>query len=148
VDGLVGKGVSKIVVNFDGLRRTRWHEYGIRFLAGGTITALVGIIGRKFGPSIGGLFLAFQAIFPASATLVEKHELEKKRNAGVNGVLRSREVAGVDAAGAAMGSLGLLAFALFVSYMLPRQPVWQVLLAGAPIWMAVSAMVWWICRRI
>src|SRR5579864_4617827 len=87
---MVGKVVSKIVVNFDGLRRTRWHEYGIRFLAGGTITALVGIIGRKFGPSIGGLFLAFPAIFPASAMLVEKHELEKKRNAGVNGVLRSR----------------------------------------------------------
>lgn len=146
--GVLGKGVSKIVVNFGGLRRTRWHEYGIRFLAGGTITALVGIIGKKFGPGIGGLFLAFPAIFPASATLVEKHELEKKRNSGMNGLLRSREVAGVDAAGAVMGSLGLLAFALFVSSLLLRQPAWQVLFAGALIWMAVSAAVWWICKMI
>ena len=96
----------------------------------------------------GGLFLAFPAIFPASATLVEKHELEKKRNSGMNGLLRSREVAGVDAAGAVTGSLGLLAFALFVSSLLSRQPAWQVLLAGALIWMAVSAAVWWICKTI
>ena len=148
VAGLVGKGVTKIVVDFGGVRRTTWSEYGIRFLAGGTITALVGIIGRKFGPGIGGLFLAFPAIFPASATLVEKHELEKKRRAGMNGVPRSREVAGVDAAGAAMGSLGMLAFAFFVSNMLPRQPAWQALLAGALIWMAVSASAWWICKTI
>lgn len=140
--------MSKIVLNFEGLRRTRWHEYGIRFLVGGAITALVGVIGKEFGPSIGGLFLAFPAIFPASATLVEKHEAEKKRNAGVNGVARGREVAGVDAAGAAMGTLGLLAFALFVSYMLPREPAWQVLFGGALIWMAVSVAVWWICKTI
>lgn len=146
--GLVGKGVSKIVIKLDGLRRTKWHEYGIRFLVGGTITALVGVIGKKFGPSMGGLFLAFPAIFPASATLVEKRELEKKRDAGVNGLRHSREVAGVDAAGAAMGSFGLLAFAFFVSYLLPRQAAWQVLLAAALIWMAVSAMVWWICKTI
>lgn len=140
--------MSKIVLNFEGLRRTRWHEFAIRFLVGGAITALVGIIGKEFGPGIGGLFLAFPAIFPASATLVEKHEVEKKRNAGVNGVARGREVAGVDAAGAAMGTVGLLAFALFVSYMLPRQPAWQVLLGGALIWMAVSVGVWWICKTI
>jgi hypothetical protein len=30
------------------------------------------------GPRVGGLFLAFPAIFPASATLVEKHEKQKK----------------------------------------------------------------------
>ena len=134
--------MTKIVVHFEGLRRTRWYEYAIRFLAGGTITVLVGIIGKKFGPGVGGLFLAFPAIFPASATLVERHQLEKKRKAGVNGVLRSREVAGVDAAGAAMGSFGLIAFVLFVSYFLLRGPAWLVLLAGALIWIIVAATVW------
>lgn len=140
--------MTKIIVDLDDLRRTSWREYGIRFLAGGAITALVGIISRKFGPGIGGLFLAFPAIFPASATLVEKHEREKKGRAGLNGAQRSRQVAGVDAAGAAMGSAGMLAFAFSVYKMLLRQPAWEVLLAGALIWMAVSASVWWICKTI
>jgi hypothetical protein len=37
-----------------------------------------------FGPSIGGLFLAFPAL-PASATLIEKHEKHKKEENGVEG---------------------------------------------------------------
>ena len=45
-----------------------------------------GIIAKKFGPGMGGLFLAFPAIFPARATLVEKHEKEKKQQAGMEGV--------------------------------------------------------------
>ena len=38
---------------------------------------------QRWGPGIGGLFLAFPAIFPASATLVEKHEKQKKNRAGI-----------------------------------------------------------------
>ena len=139
---LVGKSMTKIVVDLSSLRRTTWREYLKRFLVGGTITAIVGIIARKFGPGIGGLFLAFPAIFPASATLIEKHELEKKRQAGVNGVLRSREVAAVDAAGAAMGSIGLVAFALTLYKMLPLYPAWLGLSAAVLIWIAVSALLW------
>jgi hypothetical protein len=139
---LVGENVTKITVDLSGVRQTTWRQGAARFLIGGVITALVGIIGRKLGPGIGGLFLAFPAIFPASATLIEKHELEKKRRAGVNGVFRSREVAGVDAAGAAMGSVGLLAFAFTVYKTLPRHPAWQVLSAALLIWMAVSVLVW------
>jgi len=47
--------------------RTKWYEYAIRFLFGGLITAVAGIVAKQFGPGIGGLFLAFPAIFPASA---------------------------------------------------------------------------------
>jgi hypothetical protein len=36
------------------------------------MTAIPGWIASKYGPVVGGLFLAFPAIFPASATLVEK----------------------------------------------------------------------------
>ena len=64
------------------LRETRWYEYATRFLFGGAITAAAGIIAQKYGPTIGGLFLAFPAIFPASASLIEKHENEKKKRAG------------------------------------------------------------------
>ena len=145
---LVGEDVTKIVIDLSSVRQTTWRQVAARFFIGGVITAVVGIIGRKFGPGIGGLFLAFPAIFPASATLIEKHELEKKRRAGVNGVIRSREVAGVDAAGAAMGSLGLLAFAFTVYKMIARYPTWQVLSATVLIWMAVSVLVWRIHKAI
>jgi hypothetical protein len=62
----------------------------------------------------GGLFLAFPAIFPASATLVAKHETQKKQNAGIATSSRGRQAAAMDAAGAALGSVGLAAFALTV----------------------------------
>jgi hypothetical protein len=58
------------------LGQTKWYEYAIRFLFGGMITAVAGMIAKQFGPGIGGLFLAFPAIFPASATLIEKHETQ------------------------------------------------------------------------
>ena len=60
------------------LRKTTWQEYAIRFVAGGLVTVMAGLIAKKFGPGVGGLFLAFPAIFPAAATLIEKHEKEKK----------------------------------------------------------------------
>jgi hypothetical protein len=108
----------------------------------------VGVIAQKFGPGIGGIFLAFPAIFPASATLIEKHELQKKQRAGMNGILRSRDVAGVDAAGAAMGSIGLLAFAVIMYLMLPNHPVWEVFTAAVLVWMAVAVLVWRIHKSI
>jgi Protein of unknown function (DUF3147) len=50
----------------------------VRFLFGGICTVGAGLIARRYGPGIGGLFLAFPAIFPASATLIQTHEKEKK----------------------------------------------------------------------
>ena len=72
-----------IQVDPSALGQTKWHEYAVRFLFGGLITAIAGIIAKKFGPGVGGLFLAFPAIFPASATLIEKHEKEKKESEGL-----------------------------------------------------------------
>jgi hypothetical protein len=72
----------RIKVDLSVIGQTRWYEYAIRFLFGGLITAVAGITAKQFGPIIGGLFLAFPAIFPASATLIEKHEKEKKEREG------------------------------------------------------------------
>ena len=138
----MGESLTKITVDLSAVRRTTWQQFAARFLVGGTITALVGVVGKEFGPGIGGLFLAFPAIFPASATLIEKHELQKKQRAGVNGQKRSRDVAGVDAAGAAMGCAGLLAFAFTVYKMLPRHPAVEVLSVAVLIWIAVAVLVW------
>ena len=69
----------KIQIDPSVLKETKWHQYAVRFVFGGLITAMAGVISKEFGPVIGGLFLAFPAIFPASATLIEKHEEEKER---------------------------------------------------------------------
>jgi Protein of unknown function (DUF3147) len=68
------------------LRNTGWKHYAIRFVLGGSITVAAGLIATEFGPSVGGLFLAFPAIFPASATLAEKREKERKGKKGLSGV--------------------------------------------------------------
>lgn len=128
--------------------QTRWYEYAIRFLFGGLITAIAGIIANKFGPGIGGLFLAFPAIFPASATLIEKHEKQKKEQEGLRGTQRGREAASVDAAGSAMGSVGLLAFALTVWQFAPRYGTWTVLMGATVAWLTVSMLIWQIRRRL
>ena len=89
------------------LRETSGREYLIRFALGGAATVVAGLIAAGFGPAVGGLFLAFPAIFPASATLVEKHVRERKEKAGLAGSRRGKEAAALDAVGAALGSFGL-----------------------------------------
>lgn len=128
------------------LRQTRWYEYAIRFLFGGLITAAAGIIAKQFGPGIGGLFLAFPAILPAGATLVEKHTKEKKQKAGLDGSKRGRRAASLDAAGAATGSLGLAAFALLVWWLLPSHKAYLVLTGGALVWFALAVGAWQLRR--
>jgi hypothetical protein len=122
--------------------KTRWYEFGTRFLLGGIITAVAGLIAEQWGPGIGGLFLAFPAIFPASATLIEKHQKEAKEAKGLHGSVRARNAAAVDAAGAAIGSIGLVAFALFGSAFLPSRSAPVVLLIGTIGWFFVSAIAW------
>jgi Protein of unknown function (DUF3147) len=137
----------QIKVDPSSLGQTKWYEYAIRFLFGGMITVLAGVIAKKFGPGIGGLFLAFPAIFPASATLIEKHETQKKEKEGREAPERGREAASIDAAGAAMGSVGLLAFALLVWKFIAHYNPWLVLVAAALIWLMVSVLLWRIRKR-
>src|SRR5882762_5133867 len=132
----------KVHADFSALRRTKWYEYAIRFLFGGIITAITGMIAKKFGPEVGGLFLAFPAIFPATATLIEKHEKQKKQRKGLNGTKRGRLAASVDAAGAAMGAGGLLIFALIVWKLLPGNPASMVLAGATLAWVIVAVSIW------
>src|SRR5271154_2414949 len=108
-----------VKLDFSTLANTRWYEYGIRFAFGGAITVIAGLLAKEFGPVWGGFFLAFPAIFPASATLVEKHEKERKQKAGIANSVRGRQAAALDARGAAMGGIGLVCFAFIVWRLLP-----------------------------
>jgi hypothetical protein len=133
-------------LNPSALRETRWYEYLIRFALGGAITVIAGYIAARFGPIVGGLFLAFPAIFPASATLIEKHVRERKEKAGLAGKRRGKEAAALDARGAMLGSFGLAAFALVIWLMIELSPPLALLLAAAA-WLAVAVLAW-ILRRL
>jgi hypothetical protein len=124
------------------LRHIKWHEYAVRFVLGGAVTVITGLIARQYGPVVGGLFLAFPAIFPAGATLIEKHEREKKCRAGIPHTSRGRLAAALDARGAAMGSLALAAFALTVWKLLPRHNSAAILAAALALWTALAILLW------
>jgi hypothetical protein len=132
----------RVKVNFAAVKQTKWQEYAIRFVFGGLITVATGIIAKKFGPGVGGLFLAFPAIFPASATLVENHEKEKKQRVGMDGAIRGRNAASLDARGAAMGSVGLIAFAVIAWQFLAGHRAWLVLAGATLAWLIVSVVLW------
>jgi hypothetical protein len=104
--------MKRIEANWATLKGTRPHEYAVRFFFGGLCTVAAGLIAKRFGPGVGGLFLAFPAIFPASANLVESHEKRRKAKIGSDGRNRGRMAASLDSQGASLGCLGLLAFAL------------------------------------
>jgi hypothetical protein len=131
-----------VTISTSGLKQTKWWEYLLRFVLGGLVTAVTGILARKFGPSFAGLFLAFPAILASSVTLVEKHERERKQQKGMNGVIRGRQAAGADAAGATMGSIGLIAFAVWVWKLLPGHNSWLVISTATLLWAVASGVVW------
>lgn len=129
------------------LKQTTWSEYALRFAFGGLITAAAGLIGREWGPVVAGLFLAFPAIFPASATIAEKHEREKKQRKGLHGSQRGIEAAADDAMGAALGSLGLLVFAIISWVFLPRYSAFVVLPLATLAWLATATLLWMVRKR-
>lgn len=138
----------RISISISGLKQSRWYEFALRFVFGGVVTVIAGLVARYFGPSLGGLFLAFPAIFPASATLIEKHEREKKERLGLHGTKRARALVADDSAGAALGCLGLAAFGMCVWQLMPSHSVIVVLLLSGAGWALISAGAWWAWKRL
>jgi hypothetical protein len=125
----------------------RWYEYVVRFFLGGAATVLTGLIGAQWGTGIGGLFLAFPAMLCASATLVQSHERRRKKEMGLQGNKRGRDAAALDAAGASLGSIGLIAFAGTVLFFTKTSP-WAGLAVASPAWAATSICCWWAYKRL
>jgi hypothetical protein len=130
-------------LDFSSLREAHWWQFAVRFFLGGAVTVCTGLIARRFGPVVGGLFLAFPAIFPATATLIEGHEIEKKRKAGIDGRARGRKAAALDAAGAVLGGWGMLCFGCAAWLALARYSTVLALVLAAMLWLIVSASLWW-----
>jgi hypothetical protein len=136
-----------IKVNSSGLKQTKWHEYALRFVAGGITTLVAGLIVRKWGPGVGGLFLAFPVIFPASVTLIEKHERQKKQKKGLHSEERGTDAAAIDALGTAIGSIGLIGFAGICWWLIPNHATPLALCSASFAWLLVSFAIWIIRQR-
>ena len=98
-------------------------DVAVRFAFGAAIALAAGVIGMRFGPLIGGLFLAFPAVLPASLTLLEKR----------NGL----HEADVDARGAILGACGMVAFAFAAHFALRPLGVAAIAVAWV-VWILVA----------
>ena len=136
-----------VKMSLSALKRMYWYQYAIRFGLGGVATVAAGLIGSRFGVSVGGLFLALPAIFCASATLVESHARHAKERAGLRGSERGRQAAALDAAGAGLGSLGLAAFAL-VFHLTIHFSTLGAFVAASLAWTVLSVSAWLLRRKL
>lgn len=112
-------------------RSVKPGEIAIRFGFGALVALLAGVVGVALGPKVGGLFLAFPAILPASLTLIEKKEGMTK--------------AWSDASGGVLGAVGMAAFALTALLLLRWNPAIALLLAVV-VWAIVAAGLYFLFR--
>jgi Protein of unknown function (DUF3147) len=99
-------------------------EYLMRFAFGAGISLAAGLIGMKFGPVVGGVFLGFPAILPASLTLIEK-------KAG-------RQQAAIDSEGAILGAIAMVAFAFAIAMWVTSWGVVTAVLVALAGWLVVA----------
>jgi hypothetical protein len=114
-------------INPQGLRGKKPKDYLLRFAFGASISVIAAFISVKF-QLLGGMFLAFPAILPASLTLVE-------RDGG-------RHEAAVDAEGAIIGAVGLLAFALVAAFGINVIGALPALMVAGLAWLVVSLTIY------
>src|ERR1041384_7098613 len=111
------------------------------------MTVIAGVIAKHYGPELGGLFLAFPAIAPAAATMIDQHAKQEKQRAGFEGHTRGRKIAALDMFGTVWGTVGLLAFGLVIWQMGPSHSAGLVLTLATLAWF-VGALSTWELRRI
>ncbi len=114
------KREPKVGVSLTAARQEPPRDLLIRFFFGAAISAVAGVFSLAFGIELGGIFLAFPAILPATLTLVEKEEKEKKAE-------------DLDV-GAMMGAAALIGFAIVGWRLFPA--------IGAPPTLAAAGAAW------
>jgi Protein of unknown function (DUF3147) len=124
---------ARVGADFGALRSVRPRDLAIRFAFGFAVSVVAGGVSIAFGPSAGGMFLAFPAILPATLTLIDSKE--------------GRHPAESDALGAIVGSAALGIFGL-VSWLLLRRtnPV-VAELAALTAWITTAVTVYLAGKR-
>lgn len=115
-------------VDLGKLRQASPKEMATRFALGAAVSVSAGLIAKSTGARLGGVFLAFPAILPASLTFVQKKE--------------GSRTADRDALGAILGGLGLVAFATVGESMFGRHVAPLVLLSALAAWLATSLVLY------
>lgn len=134
--------MARIEAKWSSLKDTKPHEYAVRFVFGGLCTVAAGLIAKRFGPGVGGLFLAFPAIFPASASLIESHEVKRKAKVGSDGRNRGRMAASLDSQGASLGCIGLVGFAFVLWRWVDSHNALLMISVAAMTWLAIAYALW------
>jgi hypothetical protein len=106
------------------LRKVAPKEVLVRFALGAAVSIMAGIIAKFVGARVGGMFLAFPAILPASLTIVQDKEGTRRADR--------------DAIGAVLGGAALVAFASVGESLFTRQNAAAVLVAALGAWLLVS----------
>lgn len=111
----------------------RPKEYLVRFAFGFLISVIAAVIGEAAGARVGGLFLAFPAILPATLTLVERQD-------GIGQALS-------DVRGATLGAIGMIAFAIVMVAVVRHAPG-IALVAALLAWVLVSGLAYLLVRGL
>lgn len=115
-------------LDFGQLSQTRWQDLAIRFGFGALVSVAAGVIAMYFGERVGGLLLAFPAILPATLTLIEKEEGEKRSFHDLQGTVA--------------GACGLVAFGVVGATTIGRLATPVALLASLLAWCIVAGILY------
>lgn len=111
-------------VNLGAVREAKPRDVAVRFVFGAVISAIAGLVGKRYGQHAGGLFLAFPAVLPAALTFVEKKG--------------GAQAAHGETIGAVAGALAMVAFAAVVALLVARAGAPLALLSGLVAWVVVA----------
>ncbi|MCW2878090.1 MAG: hypothetical protein JWQ95_2190 [Sphaerisporangium sp.] len=107
------------------LRELSARALVVRFLFGAITSVIAALIGERWGPVAGGIFLAFPATLAATLTLIQDEA-------------RSRIPVVEDARGAVLGATGMIAFAVCVWLLATRIPTLLALGVATVVWAVVA----------
>jgi hypothetical protein len=136
----------RIRVDPTALKHSRWYGHVLRFALGGVITVAAGLVAKVSGPAVGGFLLAFPAILPAALILLRRAQNEELRARSTGA--RGRRAVVLTATGAAVGSLGLAAFAFVAWCALGGTRSWLVLVLAMLAWALVAGVAWAARKRL
>jgi Protein of unknown function (DUF3147) len=131
---LVDSVAGPIIIDPAKCREVRAGELAIRFGFGFVVSVLAGVVTLVAGNHVGGLFLAFPAILPASLTLI--------------GAKEGDDQAELDAAGAVIGAVGMIGFALTAFFLFGAENAVAAEAAALLCWVAVSTGFYLLLRRL
>ena len=124
---------DKVALNLGAVREARPRDYAVRFAFGAAISVAAGLVGLRFGPKVGGLFLAFPAVLPAALSLIESKDGEGPADA--------------DMQGGVLGAIGMVCFAAIVFGGLKSLGAPLTLALALAAWAVVSAGLYLLARR-